>query len=98
MGHFVAVEADMADFRRRDESQNTVYHAEAGPENRDDSQLLSGNHRSETFLNRGFHFHFFQRQVTECFVSHQGCDLLDQGAEFVGSSVFVPQHGDLMLN
>ena len=94
----IPVEADVAYLGGGNQGQNSVYHAEPGAEDGDDSQLFAGQHGSHACFHRRLHLLILQRQIAQGLIAHQHDDLLDQGAEFIGSGRLVPENGNLVLD
>ena len=101
----VAVEPDMAYFcgrdhikRGRNQARYTIHHAQAGPKDRDHSQLAAGQLLYDSFGDRSFDLHVCQLQVAGRFVTHQSGDLRDNGAKILCPDVLSPDHANLMLD
>ena len=94
----VAVEADVADFGRRDEVEHALYHAQAGAQDRDDAQFLAADLFADHLGNRRFDFNIFQRQVPCNFVTHEHGDFFQEVAEIFRTCFLFPHECDFVLN
>ena len=98
MGHRITVKPDVTDFCGRHQSSDASHHAKTRAKHRDHRQLSSGDHRRHTAFNGRLHLDILQRQVPKRLISHQNRNLFYNGAELIGSGIFIPQAGNLMLN
>ena len=85
MSLLVAVETDMTDLCGRNEGKDTVYHSKTCAQDRNDRKFLTGKHRSHTGLDRSLDLNVLQREIAECLISHQSCDLLNKSTELICS-------------
>ena len=93
----VAVEADEADARARDQRQHAVEHADAGAQHRAHGDLLAGDARHARPLERRLDLDLLARQVLRRLVGQQERDLLDELAEVDGRRRLVAQVRELVL-
>ncbi|MNS50263.1 hypothetical protein D3C72_829060 [compost metagenome] len=94
----VAVHADMADARRRDQLDQAIAHAHAGAQHRHDGQLLAGDHRRIQLHQRRVDAARGQRQVARDLVAHQQRDLAQQLAEGARGRFLVAHVRELVLD
>ena len=93
----IPVQTDVAHLSGGDQGQNTVHHAQTGPQNGDDSQLLAGDGFELAGADGSLDLHFLHRQVPGSFVAHKGGDLGDDLTEVLDAGVFIPEDGQLVL-
>ena len=98
MRYLVAVQSDVAYLGAGNQCKDAVNHAKSCTEDGYHGQLTSGNHRRHTRLNGGFNLHILHGKVTQGLITHEHGNLLNEGAELVGSCSFVAQYGNLVLN
>ena len=77
VGLLIPVQADVADLCAWYQSQDAVYHAKSGPQDRDNSQFLSGNHWGHAGFNRSFHLYFLGGKIAQSLISHEHGDFLN---------------------
>ena len=94
----VAIHADVADPRRRNQFQQAVAHADAGAQYGNHGQLLARNHRRVVGDQRRFNRLGSQRQVARDFVAHQQGDLAQQVAEGARRGALVAHVRELVLD
>ena len=82
----------------RNQSENSVHHAEAGAENRDNGHFLAlelfGRHMSD----RGVDLDVLQLQVAHGFIALQHCNFPDKCTEISRSGLLAADDADLVLN
>ena len=66
----IAIETNVADARRRDESKNAVDHTESGAQDRDERELLAGYAPRSHSLEWCFNRHRLERKIAGGFVRH----------------------------
>ncbi len=88
----------MADLRVGDQAQNAVYHAQTGPQDRDDADGLSGQHLRLGRADRGLDFHFFRLEIPGHFIHHQHGDFIQQLAEILAAGFLVAHDAQFVLN
>ena len=77
----------MADPRRRQQVEHAVENAVAGPQNRDEADLLASKHRHPRRFERRFDLGLFECQVAGCLIGEEQADLAQQRAEFRGAGL-----------
>ena len=97
MGLRIPVEADVAHLGGGDQINDGVHHAQAGPEDRDDGQLLAGQHPNGGLRHGGLDFHFLGGQISGGLIAHELCNFSHQLPEFLDAGIFVSQQGELVL-
>ena len=70
MSHLVTVKTNVSNLGAGNKGKDSVYHTKTGAENRNNCQLLSGNHGSHAGLQRGFYFLILQGKIAEGFIAH----------------------------
>ena len=98
MSNRITVKANMTDLGRRNQSSNTVHHTKTCTKNRNNSQLLTGNHGSLASLNRSLNLYILKRKITKCLKTHKNCNLFNKLTEFICSRLFVAENRNLMLD
>ena len=81
-----------------DELGDTVHHAEAGPEDRNQGELLARHLAPGGALERGLDLDRLRGQVLGYLISHQGGNLPHQLLEIASAGVLVPENGKLVLD
>ena len=94
----VPVKTDVPHLCGRHQFQHAVHHAQACPQNGDESQLPAGDHLGGGFLHGGHGFHVHQGKVPGGLVAHQSGNLADQLPEIFGAGGNVPQERKLVLD
>ena len=92
----VAVEADVAHPRRRDQLRDPLDHPEPGAEDRHQRQLLPGHLAAGRPLQRRLDLDRLGREVLGDLVGHQHRDLADQLLEVAGAGVPIAQDRELV--
>ena len=98
VGLGIPVQTDVTDFGGGDQSNHLVNHAQAGPQDGNNGQLLAGEHMALCGCHRGLHFYFLQGQLPGCLVAHQAGDLADQFPELLNRGILAAQDRQLVLN
>ena len=97
-GFRIAVQADVAHLGRRDQVQHAVHHAQTGPQDRNDTDLLAAQNAGLRGADGRFHFGFLGGEIAGHFVDHQHADFLQQLAELLCAGFFVPHQAQLVLD
>ena len=85
MGLLVAIESDVADLGNRDQGQESVDHAQTGPEYGYDGQFPAGHHLCGHTAYRGLDLFIFKREVPGDFIAHQEGYFLKQFPEILAA-------------
>ena len=94
----VAIQPDVADARRWDQPEDSVDHAEAGPENRYQHKLLPGHTRTDRPLEGRRHLARFERKIGRRVIGHQHRDFVNKLLENLRWRIAVTQQSELVLN
>src|ERR1041385_3341197 len=94
----VAEEPHVPDPGRRDELADPLDHAEAGPEDRHQGELLPGDSTGGGTLERRLDLHRLGLEMAGGLIGHQHRDLRDQLLEILDRRGLVPEDGELVLD
>ena len=97
-GFRIAVQADVTHLGRGDQVQHAVHHAQTGPQDRNDADLLAAENVGFGRADGSFHFGFLGGEIAGHLVDHQHTDFLQQLTELLGAGVFVPHQAQLVLD
>ena len=92
----IAVESDVSDTRRWDESQDALDHAESGAQNRHQREFLSAHGPAGGGLERRVHGDRFEYEITRGFVRHEHRDFVHQFLELFGGRGAITQQGQFV--
>ena len=93
----VPVQADVAHLGRGDQGEDALHHAQAGPQDGDDGQLLARQHPEGPGGHGGLDLHLFRGQVPGGLIALQGGDLGDDLPELLHAGALVPEDAQLVL-
>ena len=94
----VAIQADMADARGRNQIEHAVEQAVARAQDRDQAQFLRRQHGRLDRRERRFDRLGFERQIACDLVREQRADLAQQAAEIRRRGFLAPHQGQLVLH
>ncbi len=98
MGDLIAVKADMADAGGWDKLGQTIDHAHAGTEDRDEAKLAAANHLNGGLFDRSLDLDVLGWDVAKSLITLHDGDFLNKLTEFAGRSVLITKNGDLVSN
>ena len=98
MGLLVTVKSYVSDFRHGNECLESVHHADAGAENRDNGELAARYLLGCHLTDRGLYLDVVKRKIPGDLVSHQKGNLFKQFAEILGTGFLFPHNRQLMLD
>ena len=97
MGLRIPVQADMPHLGRGDQVQDPVHHAQAGPEDGNNGQLLPGQHLESAGSHRSLDLHLLGGQIPGSLIALQGGDLRDDLPELLHTGPLIPKDAQLVL-
>src|SRR5205823_2742286 len=94
----VAIEADEADARARDQGENGVEHPDAGAQDRTDGDLLAGDPSRGRALHGRLDLDLLVREILRRLVGQKERELVDELPELLGRRRDVAQEAELVLD
>ena len=94
----IAVEADVADARRRDHVDDAAEHAEARAQDRHDADLLAREHLALALRDRRLDLDVLEREIARDLVRHEHGDLLEELAEILRARRLLAHERELVLD
>ena len=98
VGLLVTVKSYVSDFRHGNECLESVHHAYAGAENRDNGELAAGNLLGRHPADRGLYLNVVKWKIAGDLISHQKGNLFKQFAEILGTGFLLPHDSQLVLD